>query len=152
MDIWRWIIKWKKNGKGKEYDILGYLQIEGEYLSCYKLIGKLYRNFILENEGEYLYDIKWNGKGYDKNDNIIYEFINGNSKVKEYNDYTGELYFEGEYLNGQRNGKGKTYLNNGKLKFEGEYLNGQQRNGKGKEYDYYSNIQLEGEYLNGKRV
>ena len=33
----------------------------------------------------------------------------------------GELEFEGEYLNGQRNGKGKEYYNN-KLIFEGEYL------------------------------
>ena len=31
--------------------------------------------------------------------------------------------FEGEYLNGKRNGKGKEYGWNGKLLFEGEYLN-----------------------------
>ena len=44
----------------------------------------------------------------------------------------GILLFEGEYLNGKRNGKGK-YFNpwNGKLNFEGEYVNGK-RNGKGK--------------------
>ena len=41
--------------------------------------------------------------------------------------------FEGEYLNGERNGKGKEYNIFGKLEFEGEYLNGE-RNGKGKEY------------------
>jgi len=41
------------------------------------------------------------------------------------------LIFEGEYLNGERNGKGKEYKCEGKLKFEGEYLNGE-RNGKGK--------------------
>ena len=63
----------------------------------------------MEYEGEYLYDEKWNGKGYDKNGNIIYELINGNGKAKEYwnND---KLSFEGEYLNGKRNGKGKEYL------------------------------------------
>jgi len=33
--------------------------------------------------------------------------------------------FEGEYINGQRNGKGKEYYENGKLTFEGEYLNGE---------------------------
>ena len=38
-----------------------------------------------------------------------------------------------EYLNGERNGKGKEFSKNGKLKFEGEYFNGE-RNGKGKEY------------------
>ena len=43
--------------------------------------------------------------------------------------------FEGKYLNGQRNGKGKEHnCYNGNLIFEGEYLNGK-RNGKGKEYD-----------------
>ena len=45
-----------------------------------------------------------------------------NGKVKEYY-YNGKLIFEGEYLNGKRNGKGKEYYN-GKLIFEGEYLNG----------------------------
>ena len=34
----------------------------------------------------------------------------------------GRLKFEGEYLNGERNGKGKEYYK-GKLLFEGEYLN-----------------------------
>jgi len=78
-------------------------------------------NGKLEYEGEYLYDRKWNGKGYDENGMIIYELINGNGKVKEY-DYNGELIYEGEYLNGKRNGKGKEYYN-GKIKYEGEYFN-----------------------------
>ena len=30
---------------------------------------------------------------------------------------------EGEYLNGERNGKGKEYYEDGKLMSEGEYLN-----------------------------
>ena len=42
-------------------------------------------------------------------------------KEKEYN-YKGILIFEGEYLNGKRNGKGKEYYYDEKLKFEGEYL------------------------------
>ena len=41
------------------------------------------------------------------------------------------MIFEGEYLNGKRNGKGKEYYDYGKLKFEGEYLNGKRWNGKG---------------------
>ena len=41
--------------------------------------------------------------------------------------------FEGEYLNGEKNGKEKEYYLNNKLQYEGEYLNGK-RNGKGKEY------------------
>ena len=43
---------------------------------------------------------------------------------KEFKGNTNELIFEGEYLNGERNGKGKEYELNGELKFEGEYLNG----------------------------
>ena len=36
-----------------------------------------------------------------------------------------KLIFEGEYLNGERNGKGKEYHSyNGNLLFEGEYING----------------------------
>ena len=41
------------------------------------------------------------------------------------NFYYIELIFEGEYLNGERNGKGKEYYYNGNLEFEGEYLNGE---------------------------
>ena len=44
------------------------------------------------------------------------------------------MIFEGEYLNGKRNGKGKEYDYYGNLIFEGEYLNGKRWNGKGKEY------------------
>ena len=54
--------------------------------------------------------------------------------------------FEGEYLNGERNGKGKEYISslyNVYLKFEGEYLNGK-RNGKGKEYNMLGDLLFEG--------
>ena len=93
----------KRNGKGKEY-YNGKLFFEGEYLYGFRLKGKLYINEKLEYEGEFLYDKKWNGKGYDENGNIIYELINGNGKVKEYNAIS-KLIFGGEYLNG----KGKEY-------------------------------------------
>ena len=79
-------------------------------------------------------------------------------KMKEY--YWDKLKFEGEYLNWERNGKGKEYNDEGKLIFEGEYLKSQ-RNG-GKEYDYNGKLKFEGmfkddeliiedEYLNGKK-
>ena len=61
---------------------------------------------------------------------MIYEYNNLNGQGKEYDSYD-KLIFEGEYLNGKRNGKGKEYYN-GKLVFEGEYLY-DIRNGKGKE-------------------
>ena len=111
--------------KEKLYDNDNNIKFEGEYLYGSKLKGKEYINGILEYEGEYLLDKKWNGKGYDKNGNIIYELINGNGKVKEYDNY-GHLIFEGEYLNGKRNGKGKEYKD-GKIEFEGEYENGRRK-------------------------
>ena len=36
----------------------------------------------------------------------------------------GTLIYEGEFLNGKRNGLGIEYNDNGELVFEGEYLNG----------------------------
>ena len=116
----------KINGKGKEYNLKGKLIFEGEYLYNYKIKGKCYLNGKLEFEGEFRYNKKWNGKGYDENDNIIYELINGNGKVKEYYN-NGELIFEGEYLNGKRwNGKAKEFFL-GELIFESEYINGEKK-------------------------
>ena len=91
----------QKNGKVKEYNIRGKLLFEGGY-----------RN-----------GLKWSGKGYDGNNNIVYELNNGKGYVKEY-DYYSFLVSEGEYVNGQKNGKGKEYNIDGSFKFEGEYLNG----------------------------
>ena len=102
---------------GHEYVEYGNWKIKEYNLYTYKLIF----------EGEYRYDRKWNGKGYDENGNIIYELINGNGKVKEYNKYNDLLKFEGEYLNDKRNGKGKEYRYNGELEFEGEYLDGKRK-------------------------
>ena len=97
------------NGKGKMYDEKGELIFEGEYSNNERNgKGKLYINNKLEYDGEYLYRKKWNGKGYDENLNIIYELINGNGQVKEY-DYFGKLEFEGEYLNDKPNGRGILY-------------------------------------------
>ena len=80
----------------------------------------------MEYEGEFRYDKKWTGKGYDTNGNKIYELINGNGKIKEYYG-NSKLKFEGEFFNGEKNGKGKEYYENGRLKFEGEYLNGKRK-------------------------
>ena len=113
-----------RNGKGKRYNINGELKFEGEYLYNCKRRGKAYVNNKLEFEGEYFLNKKWNGKGYDENGNIIYELKNGNGKVKEYHDFDDKLIFEGEYLNGKRNGNGKEYDNKGNIIYEGKYLNG----------------------------
>ena len=49
--------------------------------------------------------------------------------------------FEGDYLKGKRNGKGKVYDYYGRLTFMGEFLNGNKWNGKG--YDKNGNIIFE---------
>ena len=62
------------------------------------------------------------------------------------------MIFEGEYLNGKRNGKGKEFdPRNARLIYNGEYLNGK-RNGKGTEYDGVLTVKFEGEFLNGERL
>ena len=106
----------KRNGKGKEYEY-GELKYEGEYING-KRNGKgkeySYEKCKLMFEGIYLNDKKWEGKGYDKNNNIIYELKDGQGFIKEYN-YKGKLIFEGEYKNGKKNGKVKKYNDEGIL-------------------------------------
>ena len=88
--------------------------------------------------------IKYNKAFQDKlNINIIhyklfskkYLIFETERKSREYNKDNGYLIYEGEYLNGKRNGKGKEYDGFGKIKFEGEYLNGERWNGYGEQYD-----------------
>ena len=90
--------------------------------------------------------------------------------MKEYYN-NGNIRFEGEYINDERNGMGKEYdpLVN-KLEFEGEYLNGLKWSGKwfdkydnnkilfkltnGKGYGkffYDGKLEFEGEYFNGDK-
>ena len=119
----------KRNGKGKEYDIFG-------------------KNVIIE--GEYLNGKRWNVMQYDEYGDIISEIKEGKGFFKTcYIPYQNSKY-EGEYLNGQKNGKGKEYYHSGELKFEGEYLIGL-RHGKGKEYYKNGNLKYEGEYFFGRK-
>ena len=186
------ILEGKFNGKIKEYNRVGVIIFEGEYINGKRNgYGKEYNDSgILKFEGEYLNGKKWDGKGYDTSNNVLYELkdgmgiiienindfyeyiegeVNGNAKFS-YNSncqsFEGEylkgkkngkgkeyilkkIIFEGEYKDGKRNGKGREYYYNEKLKFEGEYINNK-RNGKGKEYYNNGNLKFEGEYLNGK--
>ena len=90
-------------------------------------------------------------------------------KEMEKNNYYGKLIFEGEYIKGERNGKGKEFYNNHNLRYKGEYLNGKKWNGEGynikgnmeykikdgkgniKEFNYNGKLEFEGEYLKGER-
>ena len=153
----------KRHGKGKEYFVSevtyaegvkkisyeineGKLIYDGEYLYGHKYKGKSYQNGKLEYEGEFLFDRKWNGKGYGEHGNIIYELNKGTGKVKEYHP-NGHLKFDGEYLNGKKNGKGKEYeKNHGHLTYDGSFENGE-KTGYAKVYHPFDGKKLfEGEY------
>ena len=78
-------------------------------------------------------------------------YLNGkkNGEGKEYHPLFGHMIYEGSYLDEKENGNGKSYyLNNGKLRYVGEFLLGQ-FHGEGKEYDANGNLIFEGEYLYG---
>ena len=81
-----------------------------------------------------LYETKEKGKEYNSDNDLLYEgeFLHGvrNGKGKEYNIFSGVLIFEGEFIKGIKNGKGKDYYRNGNIKFEGEYINGKRWSGK----------------------
>ena len=120
----------KRNGKGKEYYGNDTLIFEGEYLNGNRQgYGKeFYDNGKLLFEGEYLNN-KRSGKGkqyykkdnlkfegefidneiiadtkYDENGNILYQYNNSNKIRKIFDFDRGNLKFEGEYLNGVKNG------------------------------------------------
>ena len=161
----------KRNGKGKELYFAGDTLFEGEYFNGKRNgYGKeYYSKGALKFEGEYFNGFEWNGKGYTKLNKLAYEIKNGKCYKKEYDLYSGRLFFEGEYLNGQRNGKGIEYQGNKKILFEGEYLNGMRwkgvgydrkgniafkiNNGRGiiKEFDPDNKIRFVGEFINGQK-
>jgi len=186
-----------KNGNGyiKEYDEEGNLLFEGEYINGDKK-GKEYmikKYWIKELifEGYYLNDEKWTGiiKYYKKRYRYRYDSCKCYMSHESSHDLEYEteveirieeviesnlLKFEGEYLNGERNGKGKEYDAFGKVIFEGYFLMGKKkysyhesdydnltleyegeisegkRHGNGKEYSL-GRIIFEGEYLKGER-
>ena len=105
----------KRHGKGKEYNANNELIYEGEYSKGKKHgLGKEYDNFgQLIFEGEYLYGKKWNGiLKFQHND---YSIKNGKGIIKEY--IEDNLIYEGEYNNGEKNGKCKLHFIDGKLIF-----------------------------------
>ena len=114
-----------------------------------------------------------NGKGFEYHDNKFVfegEYKNGiivNGKGKIY-DNKGNIIFNGEYINGKRNGhvyeyydstetKFDTNISSEKislLKYEGKYID-DEKNGLGKEYSYDESTQIitsfEGIYKDGKK-
>ena len=149
----------ERNGQGKEYDEEYELIFEGEYIKGKRIKGKEYYDLNeLSLEKLPLYKIKIFPKDLETEyfsledllKNIKLEiFFNHFIKNEDEKGKKDRLKYEGEYLNGERNGKGKEYYSNGQLKFEGEYLNGK-REGKGKEYYKDGTLKFEGEYHDGK--
>ena len=142
----------KKNGLGRKYDD-NKIKFEGEYLNDIKEgFGKqFFSNGKIKFEGVYKGGKKWTGKGYDPDGKVVYELIEGKGYFKKYkyNFNTLEFLFEGEFINGQRNGKGKEYQYN-KIIFEGEYLNNK-RHGQGIKYYDDKTKMFIGEYKEGKQ-
>ena len=92
---------------------MGELKYEGEYLNGKRNgNGKEYNVGLLIFEGEFKNDKKWNGNRYNPYNNIVYQLNNGKGLVKEYYK-NNKLSFEGEYLNGEKNGKEKEYNDQG---------------------------------------
>ena len=82
------------------------------------------KDIKIETEYQYYYGgVEYKGKKYlqDKGD---VDDHNGRYVTIGFKKSEVKKGFEGEYLNGKKNGKGKEYYFNGKLKFQGEYLNG----------------------------
>ena len=122
-----------KNGKGKEYQII---------LTELK---KKNTKIIISNEKEINeYFRKYVFKEGCKRDKIDY-------KGKEFN-FEIKLKFEGEYLNGKRNGKGTEYGYIDNILFEGEYLDGKRWNGNGIEFDKKKLKIFNCRYKNGKKI
>ena len=135
----------KRNGYGKENRT--YYTFEGEFKN-----GKYWNGIYKERdydfdekryftilEAEYKDGKIWNASGY-------INIKNGSGYVTIFNKSKKKL-FEGIYLNGEKNGKGCEYHENGELKFEGEYFNDKKWNGKG--YDIKGNIAYELKNGNG---
>ena len=158
----------KRFGYGKEYNNDNKLIFEGKYING-KQNGKGKENFDdgkIKFEGIYFFGIKYNGKGYSKNNKILYELKEEEGYVYEL-DFFGNLIYEGKYLNGEKNRIGKEYYNESKIKFFGIYKDDKRWNGigydinnkiiyelkegKGYVYEYDNDGKLiyEGEYING---
>ena len=126
-------IEGRRNGYGKEYyeekyDCELIIKYEGKYLNG-KRNGKGKENYYngkVKFEGIYSFGLKYEGKGYDQDGNLIYELKDGKGNIKEISDNT-YLKFEGEYPNGR--GKEYYFLNKNKIKFKGYYINGIRWNG-----------------------
>ena len=128
--------------KSKKYYKNAKLQFESERDGEKDIRKEYYENGKLKFDGEYLKRKIWNGKGYNNKGIEEYEISKGKGNIKEFNN-EGILLYEGEYLDGLREGKGKEYYPNGNLKYDGCFSRGAPH-GQRKEYDFLGRLIFEG--------
>ena len=149
----KWNNSYFKEGNASVDETIDNKQFKGKYLNGERNgkgieYNRNYNyNIISIFEGQYLNGKKWTGKEHDQYGNIFYELKNGKGFAKEF-DLAGKVIYEGEYLNGEKNGKGKAYDKEGKLIFEGYYLCNHKK--RGKEF-VKGKLEYEGEYLYGTK-
>ena len=129
------------------------------------MLNKISSSYILKqildniNNKRKLNIIKYNKKLQNRADfNILdykrfsgkYIIENKYGEIVEYNGGNNHRIYEGEYLDGKRNGQGREYNSDGKLIFEGEYSEGKKFKGYIYEYADTGNLIFEGGYLCGK--
>ena len=110
------IAKYNKSLQNKiKINILNYKVFSGRYIIYEENgKGKEYNAYTDEliYEGVYFHG-KRNENYFDEELSVIKEMQNGKEYIKEYNKYH-KLIFEGEYSNGEKNGKGKEYKRDNK--------------------------------------
>ena len=91
------------------------------------------------------------GKLYYKNGNIKYEgeFVDGKKEGNGKYIYENGKYYSGQWLNDYRHGKGILFYKNDNIKYDGEFAN-DKFEGKGKLYYKNGKIRYEGEFVNNK--
>ena len=166
------LYKGKPTGDGVLYDYRNEEKyFSGEWKYGHPINGNYYMtsaNFDIKykfiNSNYELYLEYWDDENYDvniteKNGDLIYNKIYiykgdlENDKIsgfgKLYNKYTKDLYYEGEFKNGNITGEGIEYYSNEDIKYEGTFKNGEYD---GFGYLYYSNNNLKyhGYFENGK--
>ena len=62
-----------------------------------------------------------------------------------------KLLYEGEYLCGKKNGKGKYFSIIGNVSYDDEFLNGL-KHGMAKEYSIFETVEYKGEFIYGQRT
>ena len=138
-----------RNGKGKENYWTGYYV--NNYLHGNRINGNEQRKYIFGEEANFL-NLRIEANAIYFNDIKEYEgdLINGikNGQGIEYYKNNKKRY-EGSFISGNHHGYGKEYYDNEILRYEGEFRVNEY-NGKGTEYDENGQKLYEGEFKNGK--